>query len=84
MSDWRDQFTEPRTGYVQIIGGKKVEHRYLTDFGYVRLNGPQEKDAAFPAFVEKVKSDAFRKQVAAFAREKWEAGEDDFVWPGEL
>jgi hypothetical protein len=84
MSDWRDQFTELYCGYVQIIGGKKVEHRYCTDYGYVRLNGPQEKDAAFPLFLAKVRSDDFHKRVTEFAREKWEAGEDDLVWPGEL
>jgi hypothetical protein len=85
VSDWRDQFTEPRCGHVLIIGGKKVEHRYLTDYGYVSLDGPQEEDAAFLPFLAKVRSDDFQKRVKAFAREKWEAGEDGpFKWTGEL
>lgn len=85
MTDWRDQFSQPRIGHVMIIGGKKVEHRYVTDYGYVSLQGPQENDAAFPAFVAKVRSDDFHKRVTAFARELWESGKNEpFVWKGDL
>lgn len=62
----------PRCGYFQIVGGAEIEHRYWTDFGDVLLSKEPEADDA-----------VFRKEILAFARERWVAGENPpFKWPG--
>lgn len=77
MSDWRDQFTEPRTGFVKIVTGTREpdEYRFLSDFGYVLLSGEPKSLAT---------SDGI-KRLKAFAKAEWESGKDHpFRWDGEL
>jgi hypothetical protein len=77
MSDWRDQFTEPRCGFVQVVdigrrGQIKVRcWRYLSDFGYVNIDRPPEWQP----------EPNDEKEIRAFAKAKWDAGEDGpFMW----